>query len=234
VGVRDWFDQWRGHPPAQRSRRPRQDGRGRSGGRRSDQATQLIEGRPAPRPGPVLPPRPVEGGYTAPGARGSSESTRPRPIDVRPPQPLPSVGPVAVEPPAYHPPQPLASHAPGVRPGAFEAAPTVIHTAHQVQDQIVGVLVCMSGELQGELYALRDGESRLGRDPRCEVRFSERDKRISRSHAEILHRQGHFAIRPLSDANPTLVNRDRIDGRVELLDGAEISLGGSHFRFRTV
>jgi hypothetical protein len=95
----------------------------------------------------------------------------------------------------------------------------------------VGVLVAVGGELKGQIFELRDGENQLGRQHDCEVQLVER--RVSRRHARILHREGLFVIEPLNDRNPTFLNGEPTTGS-ELMDGDLIRLGRTLLRFRPV
>jgi predicted component of type VI protein secretion system len=95
----------------------------------------------------------------------------------------------------------------------------------------VGVLVAVDGELEGEVFRVPDGDSRLGRSDGCEVRLP--SEWISREHAKVKHQDGMFVIAPLSDKNPTFVNDERTEG-TELKDGDFVKLGRTTFRFRTV
>ena len=103
------------------------------------------------------------------------------------------------------------------------------------KSRIVGVLVGVEGKLEGELYPIFDGENTLGRDPnRFQVAFSQLDPRISRKHAMIIHDEGLFAIKPLNEDNPTLVNDEKLHSIVELPDGATIYMGRSELKFRSL
>jgi pSer/pThr/pTyr-binding forkhead associated (FHA) protein len=100
-----------------------------------------------------------------------------------------------------------------------------------VPHRVVGVLVAIEGDLEGEIYRVVDGENRLGRSPDCEIEL--RSKKISREHAKLIHHDGIFAIAPLSDKNPTLVNDEPTQGS-ELGDGDSIRLGRTTLRFRSI
>jgi hypothetical protein len=100
-----------------------------------------------------------------------------------------------------------------------------------VPHQVVGVLVAVEGDLEGEIYRVVDGENRMGRSPDCEIEL--RSKKISREHAKLIHRDGIFAIAPLSDKNPTLLNDEPTQGS-ELGDGDTIRLGRTTLRFRSI
>ena len=97
--------------------------------------------------------------------------------------------------------------------------------------RVVGVLVAVDGELEGQIFAVCDGENRLGRASDCEIEMS--SKKISREHAKVIHQDGVFAIMPLSDQNPTILNDEPTDGS-ELNDGDFVKVGRTTLRFRSV
>ena len=156
----------------------------------------------------------------------------PQPPASRPPPAATVVTPrvepvVPQEPPAASPPRPPAGDA-----GVDASAPTeYVDVRKHVADRIVGVLVAVDGPLEGEVYKLFDGENKLGRSPSCQVELP--SAKISREHAKLIHRDGVFAIAPLSDRNPTILNDEPTDG-AELGDGDFIKLGRTKFRFRSV
>ncbi len=98
-------------------------------------------------------------------------------------------------------------------------------------NQVVGVLVAIEGELEGEVYRVFDGENRLGRSPDCEIELP--STKISREHAKLIHQDGMFVIAPLSGKNPTILNDAATEG-AELGDGDTLKLGRTTFRFRSV
>lgn len=106
-----------------------------------------------------------------------------------------------------------------------------IDTSSLVTGKVVGVLVGVEGEFEGQVYKLQDGENRIGRRPGCDVELA--SKKISREHAKIIHQGGVFAIAPLSEKNPTLVNDEPTDGG-ELCDGDFVKIGRSVLRFRSI
>lgn len=99
--------------------------------------------------------------------------------------------------------------------------------------KVAGVLVGVEGELEGQLFRILDGESKIGRSSHCEIELP--SKRISREHAKVIHRDGAFAIKPLSDQNPTFVNDETLPSEgAELKDGDYVRLGRTTLRFRSV
>ena len=150
------------------------------------------------------------------------------------PAPPPPVQATVVAPRPSYPQAPPAAPAAPARPPAARAdsqGQTVYTDTRGLFQQVVGVLVAVDGELEGEIYRVSDGENRLGRAEHCEIRLL--SEKISREHAKIMHQGGVFAIAPLSDRNPTLLNGEPTEGS-ELKDGDTIKVGRTTLRFRSV
>jgi hypothetical protein len=129
--------------------------------------------------------------------------------------------------PRSSPPQP----APGT--SATSDARTVVIGPNDLRmGGVLGVLVAIDGEFEGEVYKVRDGENKIGRGDDCEVRIP--GASVSRAHAVLTHTKGMFAIQPASEGGPTLVNNDRITSVSQLSDGATIKIGQTTLKFRTV
>ena len=153
--------------------------------------------------------------------------------------PPPAAPPVAM--PAAPPVGPAATVVtPRAEPIAPRPAPAAANTGGKTEyvdvramlpNQVVGVLVAIEGELEGEVYRVYDGENRLGRAPECEIELPSR--KISREHSKLIHQDGMFVIAPLSDQNPTILNDERTDG-AELSDGDTIKLGRTKLKFRSI
>ncbi len=97
--------------------------------------------------------------------------------------------------------------------------------------------MAIDGDLQGRAFVLGDGESKIGRGSEFEVNLD--SPFISRPHAMILHRQGTFGIRSLSEKNQTLVSGSPLlqgsaNEAATLHDGASIKLGKTTFCFRSI
>jgi pSer/pThr/pTyr-binding forkhead associated (FHA) protein len=106
-------------------------------------------------------------------------------------------------------------------------------TSGLAASELVAVLVCIDGELKGEIHRIHEGENEIGRDPGCSVCLS--DPRISRRHATIVHEDDVVLIIPLAEANPVHRNDRVVDEADSLADGDKIRFGaGSTFRFRTI
>ena len=181
--------------------------------RRADQGTVQI-GTPAagyPSP-PAAPPPPVGSPAAVPSAP---------PVAAAATVVTPRAGPVAPHPAA------AAPRAADSRAGATE----YVDVRQLLPNQVVGVLVAIEGDLEGEVYRVYDGENRLGRSPDCEIELPSR--KISREHAKLIHRDGMFVVAPLTDKNPTILNDEPTEG-AELGDGDTLKLGRTRFRFRSV
>ena len=136
-----------------------------------------------------------------------------------------------VAPPAATPPPFAPRHA---APASAEiGGATQYFQVGQPAGDLVGVLVGIAGPLKGQLYAVGDGDTRLGREG-CEITL--RSQRISRYHAKIVHVEGAFVIEAnpeISGRNPTVLNDQTIDAEA-LSDGDMIRLGDCTFKFRTI
>ncbi|HXZ86549.1 MAG TPA: FHA domain-containing protein, partial [Myxococcota bacterium] len=152
-----------------RSGRPRNRGVRRASPRPRDSRidTELVRTGP-----PVYPPAP----------------NHPLPPPAAPLPPPQAVGPL--------PPAPEPAAAPPARPAppaAAEAGATrILSLPVAARGAVAGVLICIEGKLEGEVYKVRDGENRLGRSPTAEIRLDDRDETVSREHALIIHRDGAF------------------------------------------
>lgn len=94
----------------------------------------------------------------------------------------------------------------------------------QVPRAVVGKLVVIKGELEGEQYELREGENQIGRSPECDVVMP--SMWISRSHAVMRCEMGRIEIESVSD-KITSVDGEPVSGTVVVADGAKIQLGGT-------
>ena len=204
MSLKDLIDRITGRP---RSRR-RYLGQTRS---RSEPTIQLPREQRDGMPTPAAPGRAV----TAPQNPGAGPGTRPYS------QPTPALGSAAAQAP------PRAGDA-----TSPADAPTQYHqTVDYKKDEVVAVVVAVDGELKGEVFALFDGENKLGRAEASDIVLQ--SKWISREHAMVVHQEGVFAIVPLTEKNRTYVNDREVDG-AELSDGDTIRLGHTTFRFRSI
>lgn len=202
--------------------------------RKRDVVTQRLGGSPQPNYAPApaggggyAPPPPA---YPRPGGGGGGADptlvgARPEPV-VAPPEPR------------YVPPSPAPTWGRGDpaaqhRGGGMTDAEKTVYAAvsHKPRGRVVGLLVAVEGELEGEVFRVVDGENRLGRSRECEIHLN--SSYVSRRHARIIHHDGQFVVGPLNEQNPVLVNDNRTDG-TELSDGDYLKLGKTTLRFRTV
>jgi pSer/pThr/pTyr-binding forkhead associated (FHA) protein len=144
--------------------------------------------------------------------------------------------PPATAPPAAAAPPPRPAPKPAARPRSDSAEATQYVTVPGLaKGELVGVLVGIDGELKGQMFAVMDGDNKLGRAQECEVNLL--DPKISREHAMIACEDGVLLILPLSDKNPVYLNDEIVDEGDQLSDGDKLRLGNpgsSSFRFRTI
>lgn len=98
------------------------------------------------------------------------------------------------------------------------------------RERVVATLVAIDGELEGEVFALRDGENQLGRSPASDIVLA--SPWISRVHARVLCKNDSIRIFPVSEKR-TEVNGRPTDG-ADLEDGDTIVLGRTTLRLRVV
>jgi hypothetical protein len=90
------------------------------------------------------------------------------------------------------------------------------------------LVVRSGGGRSGETFGL-DGESTtIGRSPDCGIFLD--DVTVSRKHAVVAQRDGHFQIEDQGSLNGTFVNRKRVES-AELDDGDEIQIGKYRMTF---
>lgn len=102
----------------------------------------------------------------------------------------------------------------------------------QAENRIRNVASSVAASLlrvkSGEILALTDAITRLGRDPSCELRVN--DRHASRVHAEIRHEGDAFVLYDRS-SNGTWVNGVRVKGQRTLAQGDKIRVGKERFIF---
>jgi pSer/pThr/pTyr-binding forkhead associated (FHA) protein len=78
-------------------------------------------------------------------------------------------------------------------------------------------------EHQGQRIEIPIGETVVGRDSTCALRFI--DASVSRRHMRFVRRPGQLFIEDLGSANGVRVNGYKIGGALQLLDGDRVELG---------
>ncbi|MDX2090594.1 MAG: FHA domain-containing protein [Kofleriaceae bacterium] len=79
-------------------------------------------------------------------------------------------------------------------------------------------------EYMGDSLELPVGETLIGRDISCAMRFN--DPSVSRKHLRFIRRQGEVFVEDLGSANGTLLNGDPVGGAARrIFDGDKVSVG---------
>ena len=92
-------------------------------------------------------------------------------------------------------------------------------------------LVAVSGPQQGQVWALGDGDTSIGRGPGQHVRLT--DPSVSRSHAVVRVKQGRYWIEDNNSTNGVKLNSKQVKNAI-LTDGDLIELGTTRLKFRMV
>jgi len=92
------------------------------------------------------------------------------------------------------------------------------------------LVVRSGGGRSGETFAALDGGTTIGSSPDCAVFLD--DVTVSRKHAVVAERDGHWFIEDQGSLNGTFVNRRRVES-AELTDGDEIQIGKYRLTFLT-
>jgi FHA domain/zinc-ribbon domain len=90
------------------------------------------------------------------------------------------------------------------------------------------LVVRAGGGRAGESFRPSGQRTRIGRSPECEIFLD--DVTVSRNHAVLLERDGHFFVEDKGSLNGTFVNRSRIDNQ-ELENGDELQIGKYRLTF---
>jgi pSer/pThr/pTyr-binding forkhead associated (FHA) protein len=112
----------------------------------------------------------------------------------------------------------------------------VEHTLSYTPDEVVeasgsgiegiegpALVVRSGGGRSGEVFALREGSTTIGRSPDCDVFFD--DVTVSRRHAVVVEKDGSFVLEDLGSLNGTFLNRSRIEEQAPLTDDDEVQIG---------
>jgi two-component system cell cycle response regulator len=106
---------------------------------------------------------------------------------------------------------------------------TLIDPERQSQLGRVGTLTVLQGADVGAIMSLPREVNYLGRDTQIEVTVQ--DDSVSRRHARISLRDGHYEVEDLGSTNGTYVAGAMVSGRVRLIDGVRVQLGNTIMRF---
>jgi phosphoserine phosphatase RsbU/P len=86
----------------------------------------------------------------------------------------------------------------------------------------VAFLQIVKGSRPGQILELRGERMVLGRHPSCEIVLD--NAAISRQHAQITNRHGHFFLEDLRSRNRTYLNGNPVDERTPLADADEVKI----------
>jgi pSer/pThr/pTyr-binding forkhead associated (FHA) protein len=195
--------------------------------RRRDEATVQVPSPIASRPpgqSPSPPPARPAAATPPPGQPAAPPATPPYSPPSSPP---PSAQPAS--PPSSPPPAPPAARADSAEATQYVTVPGMGN------ETLLGVMVGIGGQLEGEIYKVFDRDVKLGRAQDCDLKLL--DPKISREHARIVVVDGALMVVPLSDKNPVYVNDQVVEEAEQLSDGDKLQLGNpgtSVFRFRTI
>jgi pSer/pThr/pTyr-binding forkhead associated (FHA) protein len=92
------------------------------------------------------------------------------------------------------------------------------------------LVVRSGGGRSGETFIPKGDATTIGRSPDCPVFLD--DVTVSRKHAVVRERDGHWTIEDQGSLNGTFVNRRRVES-AELSDGDEIQIGKYRLTFLT-
>jgi len=110
--------------------------------------------------------------------------------------------------------------------GDDEAAAIV----EEIKTEGPALVVRSGGGRAGEHFLLEQDATTVGRSPDCDVFLD--DVTVSRRHAQVLRRDGHFVVEDKGSLNGTFVNRRRIES-AQLEDGDELQIGKYKLTFLT-
>jgi len=113
-----------------------------------------------------------------------------------------------------------------------------------VADRVHATLVIERGSSAGKQFPLSDQDANIGRwdadggvFPDVDLDTDDPEAKVSRRHARISLRDGHYVIEDLGSTNGTFVNRGQrlaSGERHPLKDGDEIIVGKTFLRFRVI
>ena len=122
--------------------------------------------------------------------------------------------------------------------------PRLVRTVHRIGYAFSGVATDLASDrrtspeapsrfwltVDGRNVVIPEGESVIGRDPRCDVWLD--SDGVSRRHARLRHAADQVLLEDLGSTNGTFVGRTRLTSPRALKDGDVISLGSATITFR--
>ena len=108
--------------------------------------------------------------------------------------------------------------------GEEDAVPTL----EELGAEGPALVVRAGGGRAGESFRPAGERTRIGRSPDCDIFLDE--VTVSRNHAVLVEREGHFFVEDQGSLNGTFVNRRRID-RAPLEEGDELQVGKYRMTF---
>jgi len=124
-----------------------------------------------------------------------------------------------------------------VKPDEGEATMTFTpeesdESVHEALDDVgvkgPALVVRSGGGRSGETFLPHGDRTTIGRSPDCGIFLD--DVTVSRKHAVLVERDGHFLIEDQGSLNGTFVNRKRVES-AELEDGDELQIGKYRLTF---
>jgi two-component system cell cycle response regulator len=106
---------------------------------------------------------------------------------------------------------------------------TLIDPERQSQLGRTGTLTVLQGADVGAILVLPRDVNVIGREGDIEITLE--DDSVSRKHARISQRDGHYEIEDLGSTNGSYVAGALVSGRVRLLDGVRVQIGHTILRF---
>ncbi len=119
----------------------------------------------------------------------------------------------------------LAASTPGATTGTYRIGETGELEAVKIDEVAAGgaaLVIRAGGGRVGESFSLTQTRLTIGRRPESDIFLD--DVTVSRDHALLVLRQGHYYLDDCGSLNGTYVNRKRIESH-ELHDGDELQVG---------
>lgn len=137
----------------------------------------------------------------------------------------------------------LIQNAPSVAFGFFKVLIRRLDRANETivslrdRTRVRGTVTVVEGPDAGRTFAIVRRRVEIGRagaggaEDGGRIDLTDPANRIARTHAELTEAGDAFYLRPVAADPPTLVNREAVEGAVEVHDGDEIAIGGAVLRF---